>query len=675
MKITSPSDEFSFSIGQAFRHGATIVRIVGTGGDSLVLEHHLTGQKKAVRLDRILQEYRSGSLLPCDDNEVKVASQTDFNPDATVAHELNIPLNDLSEATTKTGLKYIRYIRALMDMGYSCLRPTTLLTLDYERLVRQAKDDSAPKLSTLYTCSLRIKAADGDWRAAFPNYKDRGGKGQYRWNELAEAAYQRVVDSINNDRKLAIRAVIVETKLCAELRKSASVPELFGIMPSRSSIERRLSETFGAYEIYRRKYGKAAADEKFRDWYPRDRAIMPLEVVEFDDKDSRCFLYDAVTGLPCGRGYVTAGVDQYGAVPMGFSISDLHRNVLSAKQAFLNAILPFDQTDEAYQNVKSVPAFYGRPGVAIFDNALYNHANELELFVLEVSKSTVVAWSKPRTPTEKSVIEDFNGRMGEDCFSRIPGFGGPKKTVTLLTKGQEECCMTIQDFRKHLLEWTYNVYCNRNREGYSPLERWQIGMQHVTPRLPKLINAAFLAKTLTNQKRLRPEGLQLMRGLSYQSHELLLIRRYIGHNARVTFRYDPFRLDCIWILDPRTSKYIPVPSTNPEYARNRSLYQHRLILKLCAERGRKHPALNELLDGVEALQVMVTQLRHSKKSRERIIGKKLANENRGSEYVMPVAESSLILPATEVVTELEATIGKIEDVEIEADDDDWSFSL
>lgn len=235
--------------------------------------------------------------------------------------------------------------------------------------------------------------------------------------------------------------------------------------------------------------------------------------------------------------------------------------------------------------------------------------------------------------------------------------------------------MTIQDFRKHLLEWTYNVYCNRNREGYSPLERWQIGMQHVTPRLPKLINAAFLAKTLTNQKRLRPEGLQLMRGLSYQSHELLLIRRYIGHNARVTFRYDPFRLDCIWILDPRTSKYIPVPSTNPEYARNRSLYQHRLILKLCAERGRKHPALNELLDGVEALQVMVTQLRHSKKSRERIIGKKLANENRGSEYVMPVAESSLILPATEVVTELEATIGKIEDVEIEADDDDWSFSL
>jgi len=669
------NDDFSFIAGQAFRHSATVVRIVQTFGDSLVLEHHLTGEKKTVPLTRLLQEYRTGSLLPCDPDEMTAASQSDFNPDAAIAQELNIPLNDLSKATISTGLKYIRYIRALMNLGHPCLRPTTLLTLDYERLVRQAKDESAPKISTLYNCSLRIKAADGDWRAAFPNYKDRGGKGQYRWNDLAELAYKRVIDTFNNDRKLVIRPVTAETKLSTELRKSVPPPQLFSIMPSRSSIERRLLDTFGAYEIYLRKYGKAAADEKFRDWYPRDRAVMALEVLEFDDKDSRCFLYDQVTGLPCGRGYVTAGVDQYSAAPMGFSISDLHRNVISAKQAFLNAVLPFDQSDPSYQGVQSLPAFFGRPGIAIFDNALYNHAKELELFVMEISRNTLVAWSKPRTPTEKSIIEDFNGRMADGCFSTLPGFGGPKETVTLLSKGQEECCMTIQDFRKHLVEWSYNTYCNRPRDGYSPLERWQSGMRHVTPRLPKLINAAFLATTLSNQKQLRPEGLQLLRGLSYQSQELLLLRRHIGHNAKVKFRYDPFRLDSIWVLDPRTSKYIPVPSTKPEYAKNRSLYQHRLILKWNAERGRKHPALNDLLNGIEALQDMVAQLRNSKKRRERVMGKKLANEVADSEMVEPEGVSRLKLPATEIVTDLEATIGEIEDVELEADEDDWSFSL
>lgn len=674
--ISMPSnDDFSFIPGQAFRHRATIVRIVQTIGDYVVLENHITGEQKTAPLTRLLQDYRAGNLLPCNQDDVTAACQTDFNPDELVAQKLGVPLNDLSEAATTTGFKYIRYIQALMKMGYSSLRPTVQLNLDFERLVRQSKDDSAPKISTLYTCSLRIKAADGDWRAAFPNYKDRGGKGQYRWNELAEFAYKRVVEKFNNDRKLAIRPVTAETELKAELRKSIPEPQLFSIMPSRSSIERRLLDTFDAYEIYRRKHGKAAADEKFRHWYPRDRAVMPLEVMEFDDKDSRCFLYDEVTGLPCGRGYVTAGVDQDTAVPMGFSISDLHRNVISAKQAFLNAVLPFGDTDADYQDVKSQVNFFGRPGIAIFDNALYNHAKELELFVLEISKNTVVAWSKPRTPTEKSIIEDFNGRMTDDCFSKLPGFGGPKNTVNLLSKGLEECCLTIQEFRKHLIKWSYDTYCNRPRDGYSPRERWLLGMQHVTPRLPKFVNAAFLATTLSNCKRLRPEGVQLLRCLSYQSQELLLLRRHIGHNATVKFRYDPFRLKQIWVLDPRTSKYFPVPSTTPEYTKNLSLYQHRLILKVNAERGRKHPALNELLDGIEALQGMVVQLRNSKRRRERAIAKKLANEIGNSEFEEPTTDSQLILPSTEIVTDLEATIGEIDDIEFEDDEDDWSFSL
>jgi len=402
---------------------------------------------------------------------------------------------------------------------------------------------------------------------------------------------------------------------------------------------------------------------------------MPLEVLEFDDKDSRCFLYDEVTGLPCGRGYITVGVDQYTAIPMGFAISDLHRNVLSAKQAYLNSILPFDQSDPSYQDVKSFPAFYGHPGIAIFDNALYNHAKELELFVMEVSKYTIAAWSKPRTPTEKSIVEDFNGRMTEDCFSKLPGFGGPKATVNLLSKGQEECCMTLQDFRKHLVQWSYDVYCNKPRDGYSPIERWRNGMQNVTPRLPGLINAAFLAATLSNEKRLRPEGLQLVRGLSYQSQELILLRRHIGHNAKVRFRYDPFRLGRIYVLDPRSSKYIQVPSTTPEYTKNLSLYQHRLILKLKAERGKQHPALNEMLDGIEMLQRMVVELRNSKKRRERAIGKKLANEQDGSEIAQSMTGTHFLSRTTEVVTDLEATIGEIEDVELETDEDDWSFSL
>jgi putative transposase len=442
-------------------------------------------------------------------------------------------------------------------------------------------------------------------------------------------------------------------------------------MPSRSSIQRRIQDDFGAYEIYLRKYGQRAADKKFPHWHPRDRATLPLEVLEFDDKDSRCYLWDEETGLPCGRAYVTAGIDQCTLAPLGFSISDQHRNLFSAKEAYLSAILPFDTADAAYCLVKDIPEFYGQFGIAIFDNALYNHAKDLEATLLDVSRQAIVAWAKPHTPREKSSEEDFNARMDAGYFSKLPGYGGPKNTTNLLKDGIAASCLTTQKFRSTFFKWVFDDYCNTPRQGgYTPRQRWINGMKNIVQRVPASVAASRLAIMARGEKRLRGEGLRLAKGLSYQSSNLIVLQRFLGGNAKVQFRYDPNRLSAIAILDPRTHSFFYVPSTTPDYVKGLSLYQHRLMLKLCKERGKNNPELLDLLVAREQLQKMIMQLRVSKNMRDREIGKKMANIHGQKDDILGVEKSSAIIQS---VSEMEASMMDIDDIEMEAGEEGWEL--
>ncbi|STR44777.1 Mu transposase C-terminal domain-containing protein [Iodobacter fluviatilis] len=662
-------DSFAFEIGQVFRHGACFAQIVEIYDQSYLLENLRTRDTRPFTLLALLQEYREGQLIPCSLEEAKKALSEGLNPDE-LSKELNVPVNALSDATRENGLKKIFYIEKLRELGYSSLRPTFLLELDYAKLVTEAKDLTPIKLSTLYSCSLKIEKL-GDKRAAFPKFRDRGGIGGHRWSNEAEQQFKELIQDYYKNKQKRIKAKDFESELQIKLR-TVDPNNFLNHMPSRSSIERRIKDSFGAFEITLRNKGQAAANKQFRTHYPRDKAIMPLEVVEFDDKDSGCFLFDPITLLPYGRAFITTGIDQFTKVPLGFSISDSHRNVLSAKQAFLEAMLPYKYNDTRFNEIKNKPQYFGLFGVAIFDNAMYNHAKELESFMIQASGKTIFAWSKPRTPTEKSVVEDFNGQMTVDFLCTLPGFRGEKKTKDRLTEGLESAALTTQEFEIAFLKWTYDVYCNNVREGgMTPHQKWQIGMRNITPRLPKQADTALLAATLMEQKKLRPDGIQLRKNLTYQNQKLILLQKKHGDNFQIVYRYNPNCLDKIYVLDPENQKYFEVPSTTPQYTENLTLYQHGLITKLNIERGKQNPSQNELLDGRASLAKIVEQLRYSKKRAERARGKKLGSVGDFQEKNISTPPKEKI----EIVSHLEATISVIDEINIETIEDDWAFKF
>lgn len=660
----SHRDDFSFQVGQLFRNGTTVFKLADEFGKFVRLEHIVSQESKSMEFNELAKLYATGKVVPCTKEEAGRALAGDsFVEDDCPIEVTALPLLAGAKANARA-LQLITYLTRLRSLGYESLRPTPLLTLEVERIRRELGDAVAPKASTLYHKSLAINRNGGSLEAVIPRYKDRGGRGASRLETGVEKIIGECIQRVANTPKMRVVYTEIARDIFFRLLQTYGRDKALMLNPSLPSITARTKQSIGAFEICARNHGRVAAEKRYRTWSPRDRAVAPLEVVEFDDKDTRVFAIDARSGLPCGRIFLTAGVDQYSAMPLGFSISDKPRNTWSALNAFGKAVLPKDTATDEWSLVNDEVPYMGKIGIAVFDNALYNHANALQQGATTISNS-VLAWARPYTPTEKSIVEDFNGRM-IDFLITLPGFGGPKYTRDLLAEGQLAANLTLQDFRKKFLSWTYNLYANKSRaDGLSPKQKWALGMRWTRPRLPCDVNAVLIASTLPHRVKLRAEHINFV-GLIYQHPRVQVLRKRFGQDHQIEFRYHPEQLDKIFVFDSEAKTWFVAPCANPEYAENLTLAQHILIRKTARENGAKNPAVPALLEYREVLAKRVAEARLSPKLKERKWSARLDGEGA-------LAYSQANKVDVLVITDLQAQVEQLALVEMDADDDEWEF--
>ena len=601
--------DFAFEVGQLFRREATVFKLAKIVPFNFVLENVHSLDRRLVQIAELEKGFLDGVVVPCDESMLVLGSPSNSTATDDEAVVVTGAISMMSDAAQRAGKLRIKYIKALRALGYSSLRPTDLLALEFERLKKQLGDVDVPTLSTLYACSLKVDAQNGDWRAAFPNFAGRGGRGKWRGNAEVLALLPDLMKGLRDDEKRRIRYSAITDDLQKKLMDKHGADKALVLLPSVSSIARYTKKEFGAYFICCRNRGRKVADKKFRDWHPRDRATAPLEVVEFDDKDTRVFGIDERTGLPAGRIYLTSGLDQGTGTPLGFSISDKPRNTWSAINAVVDCVLPKDLSHPDWSEVKSDVPYCGKMAVAVFDNALYNHATHMQAATLDISNA-IVGFAQPFTPTEKATAEGFNGLVGSEFLPDLPGFAGAKDSRDLLKEGLLAANLGEAQFRRLLLKWVYDVLCNSpfGDDGATRRQRWEAGMRGRHPRFPSDINRVLLAAMLSRRLKLRPE-LILFMGLIYQSARLQALRRRLGHNAYVDFKHHPKRIDRIHVQDPFNKEWFVVPSVNPEYTSLLTLAQHRLIGKMARENGIRNPAVPELLHYKAELAKLVEQAR------------------------------------------------------------------
>ncbi|MEN2673145.1 Mu transposase C-terminal domain-containing protein [Herbaspirillum huttiense] len=656
-------DGVSFSVGQHFSHEEIIFHIVDAIDDHFLLENRETLERKMISADRLQQLYLAREISPINDPTSSVA----FVLRSSASEQIQSSSMEHSSEAISWGRMLYVLITGLRSLGYRSLHTTNLLELDYQKLVRQLKTDQIlpdvdiPALSTLYRWSRTLDQNHGDWRALIPRYDLRGGSGKSRISSLARDELLVLLAELKADSNQIIRYADIERRLTARLLRHGNISTATSILPSRATIERITKKELGSYSICRRNRGKQIANQLYRNWYPRDATTAPLQIIEFDDKDSRVFLIDENTGLPYGRAYITSGVDQFSTVPLALSISDQPRNTVSAMDAFQRSVLPKSKDERQFDLLDQAPEFYGFPSVAIFDNALYNHSKAIELAVHE-STGAITAWAKPRTPTEKSVVEDFNNRMIRGMFEMMPGYSGAKGMQSGSAEGRKLANMSLLTFQRLLQKWAYDVFSNTPRsKGMSPRQLWHASVYDIRPRVPANLDQFRFIFSVEHTASLSPAGLKLY-GLQYQSTDLIALRKRMGHSYRLTFRYHPNDLTQIYVRIPQTKQYLIVPSTDIGYTANLNLTQHKWILKTSKELGKANPILPELYMAREELISRTKQLATSKRLRER----KLANRIGDIDPMGPLEED-------QQVSEIEYQLEQLSLVELENDEEEWGF--
>jgi hypothetical protein len=582
---------FALEAGLILRNGVSVFRVAELRAEAIVIENSVDLSRKLIGIDAFMAQIALGQLIVVGAEEERRALNGDRFLEDDQVKLVALPPSIDSPAGARFDLKLRQIADELRRRGNTSLVPTKRLELELRAACRTLDFGEPPcSIWTVYKWDKQSRAAARTGTTISRRYSDRGGRGIMRINTAAELALDEVLKRLKEaeSQKVIYSDVEddVEVQLFLLLRDHTKVSEH---MPSRSTITRRTRSVFSQEEIDRRNLGKAAARKSHRHSTSREAPpTFTLECLQFDDKDSQVYTLDRRSGLPWGRTFITAGVDDYSEAAPGWETSPMHRSVWSAKSALLNCILPKNQDHPDFADALTPYRYWGKPFSALFDNALYNHCDDLQMCCHDAE--IVPRWSRSRTPTDKDRIERFWATLQRDFLRKQPGYAA--KHVSGAHDEAVQAAIIYQDeFRKRFARWLCDEYqLTPGSKGLSPRQRWEEGARIARPRIPANVAALKLLAYLVYAKplRLRPEGVRFM-GLPYECDHLRELKALLGARVPTKLLHHPFDLETICVLDleSRTIFEVPIASSHREYVTGLSLLNHRCITKMLRDKGKK----------------------------------------------------------------------------------------
>lgn len=659
-------------VGQQFEVAGLALEVFAIyNPDEVILRDPVQGENRVVSLAALTSGLMDGSVQPLSSLGASTAfvHQMDAGnapwqgPDTVDAADINMK-------AIKVMNQKMTWVTALKKKNLSSLRPSVAVKRLLKEVERERKETCPYTVGTLYRASLTLIKAGGSSRALQPKFDNRGGRGKSRLNRPVETILQNRIERLKAEPK----ARVTLAQLCEEVRAEIQVQCPKESVPSRPTIERRIRDEFSAYEWVLRTKGKVAANALFRNTYKRIPADAPLSVVQFDDTDSRLFLISGKNGLPYGRASITVGIDEYTGAPMGLDVSDVPRSMESAYRAFVNAVMPNNFNLPEFERVKDRTNYFGNPGLVEFDNALYNHAEEMEAAVRDMGCE--VMYAKPRTPTEKPDVEYSFKILKSDFIPRLPGSLIGVDRRDQLKEAMDSAIMTVEDFVKSIYRWYYDEYANNTTaRGGSPKQMWQEWFKDRPPLLPRHRPSLEVLMAIPQQLKFRSSGGLLRLGLRYNSAELQEIRRRCGGSSEIDIRYKSDDLTSIYVLNPVNKSYLTVPCLeSTEFTSGLTNSQLKWIRKICAEKKLRNPDLRQLIDARNEMAEEVQRLIKSKKLTERRKGNRFADAGKAPSEAQRQDAKSLKTEKASATSVLMETWTKNLDLicDVQAEDEGWN---
>ncbi|WP_047237728.1 DDE-type integrase/transposase/recombinase [Chromobacterium subtsugae] len=535
------------------------------------------------------------------------------------------PMADLPPHLQKETKRRLAYLEGLEEQGSYVLTPQSLAPI-ITQIAQQLGDPKPPSPSSVYRWLSRFRNAQ-DIRALIPRYDLRGTDALRQPDKLLELFSEAAQEAFASTPAATGGNVYdrLQMKVAQENRLRFNENRL--VMPSRRTVY-RMFRRIDAYDLTALKYGKNAADRRFRIFKNGPVVEHILQRVEVDHTPLDLFLIDDFYQLPLGRPTLTILIDVYSRFPIGHFISFGPPSVEAVVGALRHAILPKKPAKQVVQGVLVEHRWpcYGVMQELVCDNGLEFLGTTLEAIALDLGIG--LQFCPKRQPRFKGVIERFLKTVNYYFTHQMPGTSLARFTERGDYDPQKHAVLTLGEFTHLFEKWLLDVYAQTVHRGIgtTPWAKWHDGLQRMTPQLPGTLEDLRTRIGKAEVRKLNQEGLFLM-GIRYAGPELEPILRTWGSGTPIRVVYDPSDLGSILAWPPKAEHPLTITAADPEYAKGLTEFQHKTIRKMLREQGKKAANPQRLAEARHQLMQEVDALVQSRKLGKRKRAARLSGAN------------------------------------------------
>lgn len=524
------------------------------GGNEVVLADILTGEVHKIDL----------AILEASKHEGEIK----FLADPRYLGELKF--FDLSAKEQLEVNRRYKYIKGLKEKGINKVTAKSSQLVIKE--VSEELDEPPPHWQSVRGWQRSFLEAGEKLRGLYPKHRlkgDRSSRLDGRVAKIISDATSRYYKPSQPSLASIVRNV--EAKIIAH---NLDHPNDLLTMPSYLTIQRRvLSKPYQKKQKSRK--GARVLEAELASGNSEIATSYILERVEIDHTQiDLTVLHDDHKTL-LGRPYITAIIDHYSHMVLGFQLSFELPSFASVCSACLNAFLP---KDWMLEYTDSWPA-HGVPVLMVTDNANEFWGKNFSAVADEVG--SIFQYCPVRKGRYKSRIERFFGALNSLVLDDLPGVVRKKGYCAENYVAGQEAEMTFTEFKSYFINWLTGVYHNTPLEnGMTPNELWYTSEQEfpvVTEDEMELTPILMATKT----PKLGKGGIHAF-SLSYNSTILKDLYRRDGPSS-VTIKYNPFDIGHIFVLDDLNKVYLRVDCEEYTYACDLSRYEHDRIRALAKQ--------------------------------------------------------------------------------------------
>lgn len=451
------------------------------------------------------------------------------------------------------------YVHAILDVPGTRAQIAPIITSVWEKL---RKPSETPGVSSV----LRWKSAylrSGKDIASLIEQSHKKGNSTPRYPQEACDIVREAIDLVYLTLEKNKVQEVVERVAAVIRRENLLRPaEIQLPTPTRRHIQSAI-DAIPAFDRYAARHGRVAAVKKFRSVQAHRTTSAPLERAEMDHTLLDLMCIDDQTGLPLGRPYITACIDDYSRCLLGIYVGFEPPSYRTVAHCLKHAYLPKTDLATKYPGVKNSWDAHGVMRELVVDNGAEFHSTSLENACY--SLGIEIHYSARKTPWFKGKIERFLGTLNNAVAHGNPGttfrnifdkeeYDPSKHAVIRLAKLQEIIRMWVVDVYHQKPHRTLNA---------PPAVVWQSSIRPEDILLPDDPAQLDAIMGRSEERRLTHKGIEL-NGLLYNSPELTDLRRQLGDKLDVEIRVNDADLGQIIVLSPDKTRIFKANALTPE---------------------------------------------------------------------------------------------------------------